>query len=206
MRNVECLDTTPFFPSAGADSEKRMIANQADTFYFSGHGEYSDGSLNLTGVSPSVARFYPTDARWDKDLDYVIIAGCSVLGIRDDLFRVGSFHFRQAAIYAWKYPFSDPSPGEKWELLPPRYKIGYNFSAPRDTQGSANIIRKYYMNLAAGMTVPQAWGAANAGTAGDSACVIDTSVTPHVYWYFVNDVIGQKHWVSTTKGAYWGGF
>ena len=106
---------------------------------------------------------------------------------------------------------SDPSPGEIWEPLAPKYKLGYCWEAPADSQGTAGIITKYYSLVKSGVNPIQAWGQANAGTAGVNACAIDCSVTPHQYWYFnalliplgVNNLVYPVFptWTHVTKGA-----
>ena len=106
---------------------------------------------------------------------------------------------------------SDPSPGEIWEPLAPKYKLGYCWEAPADSQGTAGIITKYYSLVKSGVNPIQAWGQANAGTAGVYACAIDCSVTPHQYWYFnalliplgVNNLVYPVFptWTHVTKGA-----
>ena len=71
-----------FFKAAGCEvlevvygeiaSEQKQIMNQADYFYYSGHGFHK--FANIDDFEPAdVAGF------WRKDLDCVIISGCAVL-------------------------------------------------------------------------------------------------------------------------------
>ncbi len=57
--------------------------NQADILYYSGHGHSKDGSLECWGKARATSRFTVADvapsSNWKEDLDYFIIAGCSVL-------------------------------------------------------------------------------------------------------------------------------
>jgi len=182
-----------------------------------------------------MASFGPGDAIWDKNLNTSIVAGCSIFGIRDDKYRYSSFNllgsiprsllrlFLDSKISSQNAPelapgfftkikaaqdwTSDPSPGEQWEPLAPKYKLGYCWTGPADNEGSAAIISSYYSKVKGGMNPIAAWGAANAGTKGVNACAIDTSVTPHQYWYFrtpfsiVGYQVGNPTWTCVTKGG-----
>lgn len=93
LDQMKTLDSTPpnsvpsesFFKAAGceivcadyggATSKKRQIMNQADVFYYSGHGNGATGSIN-GGFTPNLLGEY-----WRRDLNCVVIAGCSVLNI-----------------------------------------------------------------------------------------------------------------------------
>jgi len=188
---------------AGASSSARMIAHQASTLYFSGHGDYTTATLALTGEG-STYRFGTADTQWDKHLNTVIVAGCSIFGIRDDKYRAVNFGLRDLAKYTWHviHDFSnhtDPSPGEQWEPLAPTTKLGYCFTAPLDTQGSAAIIRDFYESVNAGTGPITAWGAANKLYGGVNACAIDTSTTPHRYYYFAEDQNGILTWTQVNK-------
>jgi hypothetical protein len=197
----------------GVSSSDRMIAHQASTFYFSGHGYYSPGTLVLNGdetAGLSAPMVSSTDVIWDKNLNTVIIAGCSIFGIRDDKYRAAAMGPHDYNFFTYKWNTlgwtSDPSPGEKWEPLAPKYKLGYCWTAPADSQGTAAIIQKYYSLVKNGENPIQAWGQANKGTAGVNACAIDTSVTPHKYWYFNATLLAgfypvYQTWISVTKGA-----
>lgn len=61
----------------GIRSAKRQVMNQADYFYVSGHGSHSNGEIH-GGFTAANAMGY-----WGRDLDVVVIAGCSVLDIND---------------------------------------------------------------------------------------------------------------------------
>ncbi len=98
--------------------------NQADYFYFSGHGSHATGVLQ-GGFSATDVIGY-----WDKDLECVIISGCSVLDINDYNNNYdGEAHTR--------------SPGKEWEGTGPAVLLGYNYYAPTDLQNSADIMTNW---------------------------------------------------------------
>ncbi len=191
---------------AGAKSSPRMIAHQASTFYFSGHGTYADGTLNMVGVHGSSFRFGSGDTQWDKHLNMAIVGGCSVFGIRDDKYRAPYMATSGQLNYEWQkltvFPnHNDPSPGEQWEALAPKYKLGYCFTAPLDSEGTAAIIQDFYESVNAGTGPITAWGAASKRAGALNACAIDTSTTPHRYYYFTSDQNGIATWTQVTKGS-----
>ena len=114
---TKTLDSTPpnaqpsesFFKAAGCEiiavaycgvtSAKRQIMNQADIFYYSGHGHHDINNLD-GGFTPAMA-----GGMWNKDLDCVILAGCSVLDIND---YNNNYIDDEQSHHA--------SPGKAWEL------------------------------------------------------------------------------------------
>jgi hypothetical protein len=134
--------------------------NQADYFYYSGHGNHSSGALTVG--SPAAAAGY-----WNQDLDCVIIAGCAVLDIND---------------YNNNYTGSDHSvsPGKMWEPLGPSVLLGYNYYAPNDLQNTAGIISSWISNRGAQGDVT-AWMNANDNPNGRNACAIEKNLK---YSYF----------------------
>ena len=142
-------------------SDKCQLMNQADYFYYSGHGFHSSGTLYAGG--PSDVSGY-----WDKDLDVVIIAGCSVLDVNDynDNFTNQADHVR--------------SPGEEWEPLGPSYLLGYNYTAPTDLQNSDSIITSWLSNRGFLGNV-EARREANYNSNGRNACAIEAGAN---YYYF----------------------
>lgn len=204
------LDKT-FLEAAGAEiviaevgqchSDARALANQADTFYISTEGHIVTSLLDTDNGNPDNQSFAPADAQWAHEVETVIVGGCSVFGIKD--FRVPGLLLRDTRDYfLMTLASGTPSPGEAWEGVGPKYLLGYCYKAPTDAQGSAKIIASYLAHRSGGMTPVQAWGAANNGTAGNNACAIDTSVTPHQYWYFKRPMFSsQLIWTSVTKAA-----
>ena len=92
-------------------SDKRQLANQSDVFYISGHGSYGDGTLLAS--EDGTERFGAADAKWDKDMDVVIIGGCSVFGIKTKKFRYPSMTGGDRRFYDNHYGHAaDTSPGE----------------------------------------------------------------------------------------------
>jgi len=164
---------------AGSVSSKRQIMNQADYFYYSGHGSHATGSLTVG--SPSVLAGY-----WNQDLDCAIIAGCAVLDIND---------------YNDNYTGADHtvSPGEMWEPLGPLVLLGYNWYAPTDMQGATSIISTWLANRVASGNV-NAWRDANKNSAGWNACVIVKN-TSYLYYKRVT-VLGvtiRHDWTDVPK-------
>jgi len=145
---------------AGSKSKPRQLMNQADVFYYSGHGSHASGAL--TYGNPTLAQPY-----WSQDLKCVIIAGCSVLDIND---------------YNNNYSGADhlTSPGKLWEPVGPSVLLGYNFKAPLDNQGSANIVTSWIANRGS-MGDGNAWMNANDNPSGRNACVIEKNLQ---YSYF----------------------
>jgi hypothetical protein len=63
--------------------------------------------------------------QWNRDLDVVVFAGCSVLDIND---------------YNDNFLDTYPTPGQAWAETGPQFLLGYKNSAPFDSQGSDTII------------------------------------------------------------------
>lgn len=171
------LDFTPpnselsesFFKAAGAEvlsvsyggvqSARRQIMNQADYFYYSGHGHHRWGTVD---------DFEPGDVAdyWRKDLDCVIFAGCSVLDIND---YNNNFLSRSGV---WDPEDHTASPGRKWaEVRGPVSFLGYAYTAPRDTQGADRIACEWVANRRT-MGDVAAWMKANDNRNGRNACTI----------------------------------
>ncbi|MFA5203680.1 MAG: hypothetical protein WC708_04665 [Lentisphaeria bacterium] len=210
--NYGTLSSTPtnspvdktFFVAAGREiitaeygnttSQKRQIMNQADYFYYSGHGFHSNATLQ-GGFGPSDVANY-----WNKDLDCVILAGCSVLDIKD-------YRAPYLSQYQWTRWYLKGggawSPGAQWESTGPKYLLGYNWKAPLDNQGSAGIISTFSAAVNGGASVIDAWRQANDLGIGRNACAIDINSNPHVYWYW-DEASGTPVWTSVVKsGGSW---
>jgi hypothetical protein len=178
---------------SGVVSHKRQLMNQADYFYYSGHGSHANAILQ-GGFAPGDVTGY-----WDKDLDCVIIAGCAVLDIKD--YRAQSFSL--PTLLQWYTAGGGWSPGAEWEPKGPRYFIGYNWTAPLDNQGSAKIVSTFLTAVRGGASIVNAWKQANDLGVGRNACVIDCSAQPHVYWYW-DETSGTPVWSSVIKaGGTW---
>ena len=142
--------------------------NQADYFYYSGHGRHSDGSLmgltNGPRLTPSLVSSY-----WNRDLKCVVFAGCSVLDIND---------------YNGKYAGTaehTSSPGKLWSNIEgPTSFLGYAYKAPRDTQGADRIATTWVANRGS-MGDVDAWMNANDNRNGRNACAIDSSRNFHYF-------------------------
>lgn len=153
----------------GAESKRRQIMNQADYFYYSGHGRHSDGSL--MGLTSGGPRLTPSlvASFWNRDLNCVVFAGCSVLDIND---------------YNGNYDGTaehTSSPGRLWANIEgPASFLGYAYKAPRDTQGADRIARAWVANRGS-LDDVDAWMRANDNRNGRNACAIDSSRNFHYF-------------------------
>jgi hypothetical protein len=172
------INSESFYKSAGceiitvdfgrASSARRQIMNQADYFYYSGHGRHSDASLeglkNGPRLAPSLVSSY-----WNRDLKCVVFAGCSVLDIND---------------YNGNYDGTaehTSSPGKLWaNIVGPISFLGYAYKAPRDTQGADRIASAWVANRGT-MGDVDAWMNANDNRNGRNACAIDSSRNFHYF-------------------------
>ena len=180
--NAKTLESTPpnsapsesFFKAAGCEvvtaeysgfvSPKCQLMNQADIFYYSGHGHHDSNDLS-GGFTPAMAA-----NKWDKDLNCVILAGCSVLDIND---------------YNNNYD-DDPqshqmSPGKAWEQTGPEVLLGYNYSSPGDAGGAPTRIVQSWISNRGSLGDVDAWMEANAENRAWNACAI---VKGQKYIYF----------------------
>lgn len=196
------LDSTPpnselsesFFKAAGAEvlsvsyggvqSARRQIMNQADYFYYSGHGHHRWGTVD---------DFEPGDVAdyWRKDLDCVIFAGCSVLDIND---YNNNFLSRSGV---WDPEDHAASPGKLWETTGPKVLLGYNYYAPRDDGGAPQRIINSWRDNRASMGDVNAWMKANAENRAWHACAI---VKGKQYLYIKKRRWGRCSVISVKKG------
>jgi hypothetical protein len=127
-------------------------------------------------------------------MDLVIINACAVLGIKSGTFRYANFSKSHKSRYNKDYKDADPSPGEIWETLSPRVKLGYCFISPLDSTGIPQaVVKKYSELVKGGMDAIAAWGQANIIYNGveSNACAIDTSKSPHEYWYVDSEEVWE---------------
>ena len=155
------------------DSKRYQVMNQADYFYYSGHGDHSTGNLiGISGgpsITPSLVSSY-----WNRDLKCVIFAGCSVLDINDY-----NGNYKDAVSHT-------SSPGKSWAKIEgPDTFLGYAFFAPLDTQGADTIMHNWVINRKT-MSDVDAWMRANDNRNGRNACAIDSARDFHyfkkVFW------------------------
>lgn len=170
---------------------RRMIQNQADFFYYSGHGHHEDGSIETdqgVRVTPDeIGEF------WKDDLSVAIFAGCAVI----DVLR-------------------SPKPGKLWATKGPKILLGYHDAAPFDASGgdadfTKKIIEKWHDNLTKGAV--EAWREANVitgilGCAGvtTNASAIDRSKGPgnviFGYWLDCGGAFCCDSW-KTSNESQW---
>lgn len=173
-----------WFTLWGLTTPRRQVRQQADWFYYSGHGLLITGVLRLPDGDITA-----DEVRWDGDLDVAIIAGCSVLGIKDYRAR----HFPPGTpiltFEQWRLASANglASPGEEWEQTGPDFLLGYAYAAPADVQGSLDILEDFLAAVDAGNDVVTAWGMANdpaVNPTGSNAAAIDVSQDPHRYCFW----------------------
>lgn len=149
-----------------------QIQNQADVFYFSGHG-------HLTGELETAysERFSPSEAiaNWSHDLNHIFFAGCSVLKIKNynDKFKGNSAKAKA-------------SPGEKWAKIKGKVFYGYCAKAPTDTNSlldGADTTKNIFMKFIRLGEKPKDWLEADNDRYGRNACVIDTRSIPWRYGF-----------------------
>ena len=160
--------------------------NQADYFYYSGHGHHKWGMVDA--FEPSVIA-----GHWRKDLDCVIFAGCSVLDIND---YNNNFLNSEGE---WDPEDHAASPGKLWESKGPNVLLGYNYTSPGDAGGApARIANSWRANRVAVGDV-EAWMAANADNRAWHACAI---IKGDRYLYFKKRRWGRRSVRSVNKGEW----
>ena len=167
---------------SGITSSRKQIMNQADYFYYSGHGFHKFALLD---------EYEPIDmaGRWMNDLDCVVIAGCSILDIND---YNGNFVLDPEDHVA--------SPGKLWEAVGPGILLGYNYEAPADEGGAPAQIMNSWLMLRGSLDDVSAWMYANVNNRAWNACAI---VKGEKYVFFRSRFKGVfKMKVEVLKGAW----
>ncbi|MCD4782599.1 MAG: hypothetical protein K8T10_02085 [Candidatus Eremiobacteraeota bacterium] len=170
------------------DSKKAWlrIKNQASHFYYSGHGAYKWGSIQVNtdddgnGIYASAGTdsgdtISPED--WNDNIKLAIFACCSV-------FDIGNFN-------GWKDFKNHQSPGLRWvKVRGEAVLLGYNAWSPlatEDEKPDLGILKEYYLLLPSGREATSqeqvmAWMNANADyphhLQSDNACAIGGD------WYY----------------------
>ncbi len=167
LKTVQAAGTACLVASCGTSSStKKQCQQQADVFYYSGHGEHDTGRLYGTAVPADVTNLW-------RDVDTVVFAGCAVLDIGDR-----GNHYSNPASHS-------ASPGVKWAASAGAGALlGYCWKAPLDNQGSVRILNDWCANRSSLGDVA-AWMQANANRNGRNACAIQHIDDSHCrYWYF----------------------
>ncbi|MBR3222497.1 MAG: hypothetical protein IKF72_09745 [Kiritimatiellae bacterium] len=172
-------------------SSRRQIMNQADVFYYSGHGDGATGGIN-SGFTPNLL-----SECWKHDLNCAVIAGCSVLNIAGH--RIKSFGMT-TRFKRWFWNQQDRSVGAAWEAAANIVFLGYCYTAPLDNQGAVDIATDFAAKVQGGIGYLQAWKEANDRNAGRNACAIDCTTIPHSFWYW-DETSGSPIWTRINKGA-----
>lgn len=148
---------------AGVDSCRRQIMNQADVLYYSGHGLHKFALLDDYGPSTF-------SGRWNKDLNCLVVSGCSILDIND---YNNNFALDPEDHVA--------SPGKLWEAVGPNIMLGYNYLAPADEGGAPARIVRSWAGSRGDLGDVAAWMNANRANNAWNACAI---VKGQKYVYF----------------------
>ena len=151
----------------GAVSEKRQLMNQADVFYYSGHGRHFTGNFEINGFSAHISPEYLAPY-WGEDLDCFVISGCSVLDIGD---QNGNYSGAEHTL----------SPGKRWNDVGPAVLLGYNYSAPGDASGFPARILSEWIATRATLGDVQAWMQANRKFKAWNACAIEKDTSYHYF-------------------------
>ena len=165
---------------SSAVAAKKQVMNQADCFYFSGHGNHATGRLQ-GGFDATMAH-----GRWNKDLNVVIIAGCSILDIND-------YNDNYTGIA------HTASPGKMWEGSGPSVLLGYAYIAPGDAGGAPARIMQAWISYRQTMDDAEAWMRANAENKAWNACAI---VKGEKYLYFEKIIRGLWKQRTVMKEAW----
>lgn len=156
----------------GTALEGRAVAkNQVDWMYLSTHGHSATGTIDV-GIGENIT---PSNVKWQEDLELVIIAGCSVLDINDY-----NGHYDDDGDGVPEVgPISKAFNGEVWAGTGPKFFLGYNYEAPKDSQNSNKIVKNWAAKRKT-LGFVDAWMEANNNANGRNACAIETGVG---YWY-----------------------
>ena len=154
LKTVQAAGTACLVASCGTSrSTKKQCQQQADVFYYSGHGEHDTGRLYGTAVPADVTNHW-------RDVDTVVFAGCAVLDIGDR-----GNHYSNPASHS-------ASPGVKWAVSSGASALlGYCWKAPLDNQGSTQILDDWCAKRSSLGDVA-AWMKANDRRSGRNACAI----------------------------------
>jgi Bacterial TSP3 repeat len=171
-----------FPPSPETDINTRS-EDQADFFYISSHGFHESATLYESDITPEAMI-----GKWNRDLDVVMISGCSVLDVSNPNGRAASSNY----------------PGQRWYKTGPALFLGYNASAPADNAGISTAIVTDWVNrhgngdLAGGVDGGTAvyistWMAANygGGRLATNACAIKTKPTGQAVFHYFKVGLGN---------------
>ncbi len=184
LKTVQAAGTACLIASCGTScSANKQCQQQADVFYYSGHGEHDTGRLYGVAVPADVTNHW-------RDVETVIFAGCSVLDIGDK-----GNHYSNPASHS-------ASPGLKWAASSgANALLGYCWKAPLDNQGGVQILNSW-CDQRASIGDIEAWMRANDRRSGHNACAIrsmdGTSIEYHyfvkrarLYWSRQTDTLQQ---------------
>ena len=181
---------------------KAMLMNQADVFYYSGHGNSrTDNAFmpNLEALNPGDGHLTPDDLKpyWDRDMNCAVIAGCAVLNINNWV-AFPSYYAPLDGLGASYWP------GKEMEKTGPDFLLGYGSKAPLDTQGSTAIAATFIRLYESSGDAFDSWRAANNNSNGRNAVAIHKDTKYGYFKYTVlAGVIPSYEWTVKPKVGDW---
>jgi hypothetical protein len=186
-----------------------MVMNQADVFYYSGHGLSDVGNqvANPADYHPGLVALdeddeggivHPSELSpyWSRDINVAVIAGCAVLNINNWVPNPAYFP-----------PLAGPGvgywPGKVMENIGPPFLVGYASSGPSDNQNSTAIAAAFISDYDSSNDAFASWRDANDNSNGRNACAIQRGSK---YGYFLRSTflgIPYYSWTEKPKIGDW---
>jgi hypothetical protein len=180
MQAAGWADMRVRFPPSPATDITTRYENQADFFYISSHGFHESATLYDPAITPEAMM-----GKWNRDLDVVIISGCSVLDVSNPNGRAPSYNY----------------PGQRWYRTGPALFLGYNAVAPGDNGGVTTAIVNDWVSRHGngdlggdgGATYISTWMAANyaGGRLQTNACAIRAKPTGQAVFHYFRVGLGS---------------
>lgn len=179
-------------------STKGLVQEQADWFYYSGHGLHDPETIGAG--SPASAM------DWHKGMNTVFIAGCSILDINN-------YNKRKHEDTGVK---PTNSPGLTWSLTGPKHFLGYNWTAPVDNQDgdaftTSKIIAECLSYIKGGMTPEDSWMLANLhaknvngkATSTNACAISNLSGSGNRVYYYIRERKLRGNYIVAVPESKW---
>lgn len=146
-----------------------LVQNQADIFYYSGHGTSlgTDGH-GFFSNTPDVTSLGELNNHWNGDLDLIIISGCALCNINNHVANP-LYYPPPSGPHAGYYPGVDLE-----ATIGAKFAVGYGSSGPSDKSGTKIIIKEFMRNRHHGIFL--AWRNANSANRSWNATAIEKGV------------------------------
>jgi len=159
---------------------KGLIANQADFFYYSGHGVSEFNGHGYFDTRPETTSLGDLSSYWNGDLDLLIIAGCS-------LCNINNWVANPLDTLPVQGPHAGYSPGKELEsFMAAEYAVGYGGSAPSDNGGASIRIIEEFLDTWENLGSFGAWKNANSSNRAWNATAIKKLLK---YGYFKKSLV-----------------